>query len=1168
MFLRSLTIKGFKSFADPVTIDLSPGVSVIVGPNGSGKSNIADAIAWVLGAQGPKTVRSSKMDDVIFAGAGSRGPLGRAEVSIVIDNSDHGLELDLSEVTISRTLFRSGESEYSLNGNLCRLIDLQDLLSDAGVGRQQHVIISQGQLDLILNAKSEERREAVEEAAGIAKFKKRRERTERRLAAMEGDLLRAGDLVREVKRQIRPLTQQAAKAKRQLELRDRTTHLKRYIAGSELRALEEIAEAIGKEQVDAELAVLELQNEIFRTDEAIAIWEDDGPEVSAEDLFDLITRSEALSERLHATVNIAQQKRQSISEKLKSGDRSQTIFSLQVELDGLTSEIKNTETEIVELGSELEKLELEEANFRVQETPEIAEKLQELNYRFSELTSENGFSRSRRNHLSETLTRVGLQRSELESRRSRLETQQNAKKIELDGARGRIDELLRERAEQSLAYESQLRIEQSSKTRLDKVAGSYSSHEVVLSSIRSRASAYEVAIEEGRSKTQARVLRQLTGFLGALVDVIDVKAGYESAFSAAVQALAASVLTKDQKSALEGLKYLKLNGLEGSVISVGQYGSRIGPTEPPPSVPATSLRSHVSTSGVELNKFLDAILLNTFVVTGTLDEAIEYHQRFPQLVFVTLEGERLGPDGLWTALRPMQGTGLALERTKRELEVVEREFAGYGEDLRRLQDEHRNASAISERIRVEMESVREELARLESLPERLQSDIKVTQIEIQTIDEEEAVLLRQEQEAIVELSQLEPQIVEQIGLISALESEIGQLQLKMKDQFSRRKELDVRGVDLELRAAKLEQSRIGLERAKEATSKRLAIETEVHRASEVELAGWTRAIIGLEYVISQSTALGLQASALVSRAKGERLRLIEVAQVRSDRLHEARTRRSQLETELESKREVLQLSTIRRSETRVRIETMAERIRRELAIETEIAKNTPIPEGVHPTQAEYILRQLEEELSGLGPINELAEIELAELTEKLEFLESQLEDIKGSRRELSKVIRSIDTEMLLVFERAIADVAGNFSVLFEQLFQGGKGRLVLSEPDDPLQSGLDIEVTLPGKSVKKLSLLSGGERSLIALAFLFSIFESRPSPFYILDEVEAALDDINLNRFLKLITSFGKTSQLLIISHQKRTMEVADLLYGVTMVEGGSTKVVSQRMSKVAVNAQ
>ncbi len=252
MFLRSLTIKGFKSFADPVTIDLSPGVSVIVGPNGSGKSNIADAIAWVLGAQGPKTVRSSKMDDVIFAGAGNRGPLGRAEVSIVIDNSDHGVELDLSELTISRTLFRSGESEYSLNGNPCRLIDLQDLLSDAGVGRQQHVIISQGQLDLILNAKSEERREAVEEAAGIAKFKKRRERTERRLAAMEGDLLRAGDLVREVKRQIRPLTQQAAKAKRQLELRDRTTLLKRYIAGSELRALESVAEAIGKERVDDE----------------------------------------------------------------------------------------------------------------------------------------------------------------------------------------------------------------------------------------------------------------------------------------------------------------------------------------------------------------------------------------------------------------------------------------------------------------------------------------------------------------------------------------------------------------------------------------------------------------------------------------------------------------------------------------------------------------------------------------------------------------------------------------------------------------------------------------------------------------------------------------------------------------------------------------------------
>lgn len=1168
MFLRSLTIKGFKSFADPVTIDLSPGVSVIVGPNGSGKSNIADAIAWVLGAQGPKTVRSSKMDEVIFAGAGRRGPLGRAEVSIVIDNSDHGLELDLSEVTVTRTLFRSGDSEYSLNGNPCRLIDLQDLLSDAGVGRQQHVIISQGQLDMILNARPEERREVVEEAAGITKFKKRRERTERRLASMEGDLLRAGDLVREVKRQIRPLAQQAVKAKRQLELRDRITQLKRYIAGSEVRALEDVAEALGREQVDVEVGLLSIQNEIAGIDQAIASWESERPQVGADDLFDLITRSEAISERLRSTLGMAQQKRQSFSERLRASDRSGQIESLHGELDSLQAELESTEGEIVELGSELGKLEVEEANFRLEETPEIAEKLQSLNARFNEFTNENGQMLSKRSALRETLNRIKPQLQGLESRKGRLREQSVVKSTELDRVKERISVLIGTREEGGTRYMLQSGAERDLKEQLEEAGSAHSAHEVAVNSLRARVSAYESAIEDGRSRTQAKALKQLSGFLGAIVDVIEIKSGYEMAFSAAVQGLASSVLTKDLNSAFDGIRYLKSNGLEGSIISIAHYAGGFGTEEDHPPLPVISLRSQISTVGTGLGDFLDLILRNTFVVRSSLDEAIEYHRRFPQLVFVTTDGERLGPDGFWTASRPMQGTGLALDRALRELGDAEREYEKSGSELRRLRDSHREASLLSEAMRKEMEAVREELARLESLPERLACDIEEALEEIEALEVEERGLRHREESAETEIAALEPELSHHGRLLESLEAEISQLQLKMKEQFAKRKELDKRAVDLEIRAAKLEQTRVGLERAREAAESRLVREVAAQDSSQSELAVWKRAVVGLDHVIERSSVFQGVASELAGEAKRVRLHLIEVAKFKSERLNDARTRRSQLEVELDAKREALQLSAIRGSEARVRLETMGERIRRELGIEVEIAKSTPIPEGVHPTEAELVLRQLEEELSSLGPINELAEIELAELTEKLEFLDAQLEDIKASRRELGKVIRSIDSEILQLFQGAINDVTENFSILFDQLFQGGKGRLVLSDPNEPLASGLDIEVVLPGKSVKRLSLLSGGERSLIALAFLFSVFESRPSPFYILDEVEAALDDINLNRFLKLITSFGKSSQLLIISHQKRTMEVADLLYGVTMQEGGSSKVVSQRMSQVAVDAQ
>ena len=686
--------------------------------------------------------------------------------------------------------------------------------------------------------------------------------------------------------------------------------------------------------------------------------------------------------------------------------------------------------------------------------------------------------------------------------------------------------------------------------------------------MRAKVSAYEAAIEEGRSKTQAKALRELAGFLGALVDVIDIRSGYEAAFSAAVHGLSSSVLASDQKSAVEGLKYLKSKNLEGSIISVSQYVGRAGNESSPPPPGVVALRSQVSTQSKELGKFLDQILLNTFVVPNSLDDAIGLHRLFPELIFVTVEGERLGADGFWTASRPMQGTGIALERTRRELETKEKDFSDFDSELRALNAAHSKAAAELETMRGELDGAREELARLEVLPERLASDIGVTTAELETVDGELAGLRQREQDAAEEMEIIDPLISEKRELLHRLESQIVALQKKMKEQFSRRKELDAIGVDLELKAARFEQARIALERERVSLGSRLANEVEIQRSSEVQLAAWRRGLAGLDHVIGHSALLESEAHDIVEQVKNERLSLIDEAKARHECLNEARSRRSRLELELEGKRDVLQASVVRGSETKVRLETMGERIRRELGIETEIAKSTPIPEGIPPTQSEHVLRQLEEELAALGPVNELAEFELSELTEKSEFLESQLEDIKASRRELGRVIRSIDSEMLQIFQSAMTDVSRNFSRLFEQLFNGGKGHLVLVEAEDPLQSGVEIEVSLPGKSVKRMSLLSGGERALIALAFLFAVFESRPSPFYILDEVEAALDDINLNRFLKLISSFGKASQLLIISHQKRTMEVADLLYGVTMQEGGSTKVVSQRMSEIAVNAR
>lgn len=1168
MYLRSLVIKGFKSFADPVTIDLSPGVSVIVGPNGSGKSNIVDAIAWVLGAQGPKTVRSAKMDEVIFAGTENRSPLGRAEVSIVIDNSDGALKLDLSEVTITRTLFRSGESEYALNGNSCRLIDLQELLSDAGVGRQQHVIISQGQLDTILNARSEERRSVVEDAAGITKFKRRRERTERRLDSVEGDLARAADLVREVRRQIRPLAQQAEKAKRQLELRDRISHLKRYIAGAEYRSLETTAESLSREQVEAEIAQGEVQNRILEIDRSIVALEQQYTGGVSDKLVDYISKIDTVIERFRSVIELAQQKNVSVDGRLKETNRSGILESLTAERRSITSELAEVDRSIVALGPLLEKVELDEAQLSLLESDKLSDSLKNLSLRSSEVNAQKARLASEANSHRNTLERINEQRNVLNARRARIVNQLQSKRTELKDVQGRLEAL-----NNSIHADIQdltLAVNEN-ELALQSLAQKDSSHaqlELKVNTLKARVSAFESAIEEGRAKTQAAALVNLRGCLGALIDFIEIEPGYESAFASAMKDLNEVVLAVNADAAVAGLKELMSKNLDGSVVSIENY---VKPSKVQDSINNTNavhLRSLVNTVNDDLSRFLNYALMNVFVIDGSIDDAAFRFLQNPECVFVTKHGERIAWDGFRTASRPMNGTRIALEKAMSELQEFNIAYERSTAELYDAKQKSRQSAERRKEIEARLVALKGELARIDSLPERLVVDIEHAQRELENINSEETEISERETDAISALQACEPEISNLESESVELNRQIEILNVQLNDHHAVRRNLDAKKASLEVEAAKLEQRRLGLERARESLEQRLDSEEQLNVSLQLERRSLERDLIGLRYVLEIATRGYNEASRISDFLKSERSRLVAETQRKLDELSVARAARTKYEKELEIKRESVQLASIRRSETRVRLETLAERIRRELGIETDIAVATPAPEGINPTQAESIMVSLENELLGLGAINELAEIELAELSERSQFLDSQLEDVKNSRRELIKVIRAIDTEMLAVFEDAFRDVSSKFTGLFEDLFPGGRGSLVLSDPLNPLDSGLEIEVSLPGKRVKRLSLLSGGERSLVALAFLFAIFESRPSPFYILDEVEAALDDINLNRFLRLITNFGQRSQLLIISHQKRTMEVADLLYGVTMQEGGSTKVIAQKLSQVVSQSQ
>ncbi len=988
MFLKTLTLKGFKSFAEPTTLELEPGVTVVVGPNGSGKSNVVDAIAWVLGAQGPKVVRSQKMEDVIFAGTGKRSALGRAEVSLTIDNSQKLLPVDLTEVTISRTLFRSGDSEYALNGLECRLLDIQELLSDSGVGRTQHVIVSQGQLDWVLNARPEDRRSIIEEAAGVLKYRKRREKAERRLEATESDLQRLGDLVGEVRRSIRPLERQAEAAKKFGDLDHELRELRLFIAG---RDLEDLSKSrMGLEQRAGELRTKEssLVLELRKRDDEVAALEGALDRLRLSDLSPVIGDLSAIRERAMGLSRIIEEKKISVEKVHEANEaKSHAVRRAQSEL----CELKNT------------------------------------------------------------IEEVSQQRVHVVAR----EQQVRADLVQCDA--------------QVSEAERHFRISESDHQRWI-----------------AKREALETAMRQARAKAGAEQVGGVPGVLGALAELVDIDEGWELAFEAAVGEISSAVIVAGLagvKASLEKLAELP----EGGAVYMAPSRSNTSQASAIAQICSQdlgleSLMSHVRvTQSVAdpgpIYAVLDSLISKTVVDSSGWSHALGVSLDNDDLCVVTKQGDRFEQGNFRV------GTG-GIGASKAALDYAQTQEVQASRDANDKQTKLDSIRRDNLAIRASYDQVAKELTRIDEQKRLL---------------EDRYDNLARETENYQERFEFQATDGGRTPSESFLTGGLGDT-----------------GEDV-------------LDRIKRAVG-------EVVEDAEVKLAelGASRSQVGV--------------------------RLNQVAR----QLEETRRSRHEAERSLTVTRELLQKGELDLAENTLRGEMAVEALRRDLDCEPEFAMACQCP-GLPPGMtAKQRARELERELKLLGPINPLALEELTTLQERYEFLSTQIEDIKSARRDLMKVLRAIDEEIQAEFAMAFEDVSSNFTALFATLFPGGLGKLILTDPTNLLETGIEIEAKPPGKNVKKLSLLSGGERSLVALAYLFAVFRSRPSPFYVLDEVEAALDDANLTRFLDLVNEFRQEAQLIIVSHQKRTMEQADSLYGVSMAPGGSSKVLSERLRKSA----
>ncbi|MEY3467822.1 MAG: chromosome partition protein [Actinomycetota bacterium] len=972
MFLKSITLKGFKSFADSTTLVLEPGVTVVVGPNGSGKSNVVDAIAWVLGAQAPSSVRSQKMDDVIFAGTAKRPALGRAEVAMTIDNSAGLLPIDFSEVTVSRTLFRTGESEYAINGVSCRLLDVQELLSDAGVGRQQHVIVSQGQIDAVLNARPEDRRAIIEEASGVLKHRKRKEKAERRLESTEANLLRAQDLLREVRRQLKPLERQADAARRHGTLAAELRTLRLHVSGRDIAALQARTQALANDKARGDESENALRARLSALDAAVMSDEAQLTARGDSTINDELARVENLRGRARGLVQVVAERRRSVER-----ERGQMMDSgVVAQLEGEAAEVR-------------------------QQLEEVAQQLRDAGGMYV----------------------GGSAAEELAALQTATATAQ---------------------------------------ARLDDAISAHAAASSSAAASAARVEAFQATIDA--QALSAKTLSEAVGSVGTLLELVDIDDDWRVAVQAALGESLSAVVMSDVAGARAALASLRSTKSPGAVLALGAMSAA--------GVKVGELRAHVrAKSGMHEA----SVLLSRVTLASSFDAAVDAVLRDSAVIAVTRDGDRLSATALRVGLAQASTEALAGARQAAEsaaARLVSAELA--------LND-----------ARTGLAAARGAEAQAATRAEEERGRAQEHEIEVAGLTQRETILRDR---------------------LRDIEGRLGGDSPERRDAASR--------------SRRIEQQLVELSDAMK----------QVERIVNV-LNGRQRDL--------------------------HELRARQSAEMRdiSRRLDEARKERSTNEKSLEERRELNRRIEVEQSEVRVRLEAAIDTLRRELEVEPQVAIDTPAPELPDGMTPVLKIRELERELRIMGPINPLALQEFEALQQRNSFLEEQLEDVKTSRRELVKVIKQVDLEIQQMFASAYADVRDNFAKLFASLFPGGNGRLVLTMPDDLLNTGIEVEAKPGGKNIKKLSLLSGGERALTALAFLFAVFRSRPSPFYVMDEVEAALDDVNLHRFLGLIAEFRQEAQLLIVSHQKRTMEAGDSLLGVTMQPGGSSRVVVERVA-------
>ncbi|MFF7794362.1 chromosome segregation protein SMC [Streptomyces sp. NPDC007991] len=1191
MHLKALTLRGFKSFASATTLRFEPGITCVVGPNGSGKSNVVDALSWVMGEQGAKSLRGGKMEDVIFAGTTGRPPLGRAEVSLTIDNSDGALPIEYAEVTITRIMFRNGGSEYQINGDTCRLLDIQELLSDSGIGREMHVIVGQGQLDSVLHADPMGRRAFIEEAAGVLKHRKRKEKALRKLDAMQANLARVQDLTDELRRQLKPLGRQAAVARRaaviQADLRDARLRL---LADDLVRLREalkaEVAdEAALKERKEA------AERELRRALQREALLEDEVRQLTprlqrAQQTWYELSQ---LAERVRGTISLADARVKSATsappEERRGRDpedlerEAARIREQEAELEAALEAAERALEDTVAHRAELERALTEEERRLRDAARAIADRREGL----ARLSGQVNAARSRAASAQAEIERLAAARDEAQERAVAAQEEYEALKAEVDGLDAGDAELAgqHEVAKQRLTEaEAALTAAREATTAAERErAATQARHEALALGLRRK---------DGTGILLAAKDR-LSGVLGPAAELLTVTPGHEVAVAAAFGAAADAIAVTTPASAADAIRLLrKQDGGRASLLLAGDaHPGGAGNCATSPQGPADARHTFAADLVRCPADLMPAVrrLLQGIVVVDTLEDAEDLVYAHPDLTAVTAEGDLLGAHfahGGSAGAPSLLEVQASVDEAAAELE----ELAVRCEELTEAQqaavERRRECAALVEELGERRRAADREKSAVAQQLGRLAGQARGAAGEA----ERSTAAAARAQEALDKALHEVEELAERLAVAEEMPIE-EEPDTSVRDRLAA-DGANARQTEMEARLqVRTHEERVkGLAGRADSLDRAARAEREARARAEQRRARLRHEAAVAEAVGSGARQLLAHVEVSLARADEERTAAEAAKARREQELARARTEGRDLKAELDKLTDSVHRGEVLGAEKRLRIEQLETKALEELGVEPaglvaeygphQLVPPSPPAEGEelpedpeHPrnrprpylrSEQEKRLKAAERAYQQLGKVNPLALEEFAALEERHQFLSEQLEDLKKTRADLLQVVKEVDERVEQVFTEAYRDTAREFEGVFSRLFPGGEGRLVLTDPDNMLTTGVDVEARPPGKKVKRLSLLSGGERSLTAVALLVSIFKARPSPFYVMDEVEAALDDTNLQRLIRIMQELQEASQLIVITHQKRTMEVADALYGVSMQGDGVSKVISQRL--------